>query len=70
MNIQEAIREMQIGKKVIRAAWKQYDTILPVVIARKDSPEDVQVITLKNIWGYAWSASVADLLADDWEVVE
>jgi len=70
MNLTEAIREMQQGKRVIRKSWPELFT--PIEINKILFPENQQVIMKRNYDCHdePWMHTVADLLADDWEVVE
>ena len=70
MTLQEAIREMQSGKRATRKQWPEL--YAPIEINRILFPENQQVITTRNYDGDddPWIHTVADLLADDWEVVQ
>lgn len=74
MNFGKAIEELKNGKKVAREGWNGKGMWLVLVIPTIETEYPVQPVicmkTADNKLQPGWLASQADILADDWNIVE
>jgi hypothetical protein len=76
MNFGEALEKLKQRKKVARKGWNgknMYITLIPAGNAMYQGYDMQDCIGMKTADGVmqpGWLASQADMLADDWEVVE
>jgi len=76
MDIGDAVAALKHGKRVARAGWNGRGMWIRIVAALDEDPLGCPYprrayIQMKDAHGFTvpWSASQADLLAEDWEIV-
>lgn len=85
MDFGDAIRALKSGQRVQRAGWNgkgmwlwlMEGMVVPEQMVNGRTKRHVPVVgayivmwTAQGVWQPGWLASQADMLADDWEVVE
>jgi len=73
MIFEEALAQLKVGKKVIRAGWGGAELYVKLVGESTHDGETLNPYFLINVRGEGYTMftpTVCDILAEDWEVVK